>query len=217
MSRLWSPCLFPSLCALLAAGLLLAPRGASAGQMLVLKVDPAESSLGFTLGATMHTVHGSLGSPSGRIAFDPATGLASGEVTIDLTRADTGIERRDRKMHEQVLATDRYPTAVYHVERVDLPAGLHQGENDLQLHGTLELKGDAHPIDVPAVATLDGRRVRADAKIEIPYVDWGLHDPSFFVLRVAKQVEVEMTIVGDVEGDLPEAAAPAADAGPSGH
>ncbi len=202
----------------LSMALLLAPRGASAGQMLVLRVDPGASSLDFVLGATLHTVHGRLGSPSGRIAFDPASGDATGEVDLDLTKSDTGIDRRDRKMHDQVLATDRYPMAVYHVEQVDLPAGLHQGENDVQLHGTLELKGESHPVDVPATATLDGRRVRAVATIEIPYVDWGLHDPSFFVLRVAKQVEVEMTIVGDVEGDLPEAAAPASAASSaSGH
>lgn len=209
MSKPWIPLRLPVPCLLLAVGLLLAPRGAFAGQMVTLEIDPAESSLDFTLGATMHTVHGRLGSPSGRIVFDPETGEADGAVTIDLTKADTGIERRDRKMHEQVLATGQYPAAVYHVERVDLPAGLHQGSNDVQLHGRLELKGEDHPIDVPAVATLDGRRVEAEAKIEIPYVDWGLHDPSFFVLRVAKQVEVEMTIVGDVEGDLPEAPAPA--------
>jgi len=192
------------------------PAEARAGQMLVLHVDPGESSLDFVLGATLHTVHGRLGSPSGRIAFDPATGLATGEVDIDLMKADTGIDRRDRKMHEQVLATDRYPDAVYRVDQIDLPAGLRQGENDVQLHGVLELKGEPHPVDVPAMAILDGRRVRATATIEIPYVDWGLHDPSFFVLRVAKQVRVEMTITGELEGDL-AATAPAAATTPAGH
>ena len=184
--------------------LLLLPRFA-AGDVLVLHLDPEASSLDFTLDATLHKVDGHLGPASGDIRFDPASEQASGEVVIDLTASDTGIARRDRKMQEQVLKTDRFPHAVFRVSRIDFLGPLQQGGNDLQLHGQLDLAGTAHDVSVLAHADLDGDHVTASAWLDVPYVDWGLHDPSFFVLRVAKVVRVTMTIEGRLEGEMPVA------------
>jgi len=194
---------------LLFSGVLAGPASAQTGEMLVLHLDPERSTLDFVLDATLHTVRGSLGRPSGRIAFDPASGWATGQVVIDLARADTGIDRRDKKMHEKVLATDRYPEAVYTIDRIDLPASLQQGRNDVQLHGVLELQGKTHEVAVPAVAEVEGDQVTATGWIDVPYVDWGLPDPSFFVLRVGKTVRVELAIGGALEGKLPPATAAA--------
>lgn len=178
----------------------------AAGEMVVFRLDPEATAVDFQLGATLHTVEGSLGTASGRIAFDPVTGLAAGEVVIDLTGAETGVERRDHKMHEQVLETDRFPEAVYSLEQIDLPdRRIRDGRNEIQLHGTLEFHGAERAVSVPAVATLDGDRVSATAWIEVPYVDWGLPDPSFFMLRVGKTVRVEIEAAGRVEGNLPTA------------
>lgn len=184
--------------AVLGAVLLL--PGFARADMLVLHLDPRASSLDFTLDATMHKVEGHLGPASGDITFDPASESAGGEVVIDLTASDTGIARRDRKMQEQVLKTDEYPTAVFRVSRIDLLGPLQQGGNDLQLHGRLDLAGTTHDVSVLAHADLDGDHVTASAWLDVPYVDWGLHDPSFFVLRVAKVVRVTMTIEGRLEG-----------------
>jgi len=195
---------------LAALALFYSARHVGAEEPLRLRLDPAVSSVEFTLAATLHTVHGRLGAPSGSIAFDPATGDASGDIIIDLADSDTGIQRRDRKMHDQVLHSDEFATAVYHVHRIDLPEHLRQGRNDLQLHGLLDIDGGSHPIDVPAEATLEGNRVVAVGELEIPYVAWGLRDPSFFVLRVAKQVHVELRIAGTLQGDLAAASGGAA-------
>lgn len=188
-------------------GLLLVAPPASAGEMLVLHLDPESTSVDFLLDATMHTVHGHLGSASGRIAFDPASALATGELVIDLAGAETGVGRRDKKMHEKVLETDRYPTAVFRVNRIDLPHSLQQGRNELQLHGELELRGARHAVALPAVAVLEGDRIAATAWLEIPYIEWGLEDPSFLILRVAKTVRVEIETAGRLEGELPASAA----------
>jgi polyisoprenoid-binding protein YceI len=199
------------LCSLLA--LSLAASSASA-EMLVFHLDAERTTVHFRLKATMHAVDGTLGHGAGRIAFDPATGEAAGQVRVDLREADSGIERRDHKMHGKILDTGLYPDAVFHVERIDLPHSLRQGTNDLQLHGTMEFHGASHPVSLPAVAELAGDEVTATAWFAVPYVDWGLKDPSFFVLRVAKVVQVEIQAVGRLEGKLPEesaaAAAPAA-------
>ncbi|MFP3940641.1 MAG: YceI family protein [Thermoanaerobaculia bacterium] len=197
-----------TVCAWIVAGALCPGAALAAGEMLVFHLDPDETAVEFRLGATLHTVEGSLGTASGRIAFDPESGLAAGEVVIDLTAAETGVERRDRKMHEQVLETERFPEAVYRVERIDVPdQSLELGRNDLQLHGTLEFHGATREVAVPTVATVEAGRVSATAWIEIPYVDWGLPDPSFFVLRVGKTVRVEIEASGRLEGELPAAGA----------
>jgi len=186
-------------------GLALLLPGFARGETLVLHLDPEASFLDFTLDATMHKVDGHLGPASGDIRFDPASEQASGEVVIDLTASDTGIARRDRKMQEQVLKTDKHPHAVYRVSRIDLLGPLQQGRNDLQLHGRLDLAGTTHEVSVLAHADLDGDHVTASAWLDVSYVDWGLHDPSFFVLRVAKVVRVTMTIEGRLEGEMPVA------------
>jgi polyisoprenoid-binding protein YceI len=186
----------------LSLAVLLAAAAPLAAENLVLELDPRETTVSLRFGATLHTVHGSLGKTSGRIEFDPATGAASGEVVVDLTGATTGNDRRDRKMHERILATGRYPQAVFHLERVNLPRPLRQGENDLQLHGTVDFHGASHPVSLSARATLTGNQVRASGWLEVPYVQWGIPDPSFFLLRVAKVVTVEVTAVGRLEGRL---------------
>jgi polyisoprenoid-binding protein YceI len=185
---------------------LAAPSAAATAGTLTLHLDPAGSSASFTLDATLHTVHGELGPASGDVAFDPETAEASGEVVIDLTGADTGNGRRDTKMHEKILETDRFPSSTLRVQRINLPRPIHQGRNELQLLGELSLHGATHQVSLPAVAELDGDRVTATAWIDVPFVDWGLDDPSFFVLRVGKSVRVEIRAAGRLEGELPASA-----------
>jgi YceI-like domain len=82
----------------------------------------------------------------------------------------------------------------------------------VQLHGTLQFHGLSHPCAVPARVTLDGDRVTATGELDVPYVDWGLRDPSFFVLRVAKEVKVELRVAGRLSGPVPGREAAAGDA-----
>lgn len=188
---------------LLAACLCATVGGAARGDVLTLSLDPAKTRLTMHLSATLHGVKGTLGPGSGTIEFDPVTGTAGGEVVVDLTRAETGVARRDEKMHEKILKTDRHPSAVFRPDRVDVPEPIQQGANDLQVHGNLEFHGSTHRVSLVTRAVLDGDRVTATARLEIPYVEWGVDDPSFFVLRVAKVVTVEIHATGRLAGALP--------------
>jgi polyisoprenoid-binding protein YceI len=137
--------------------------------------------------------------PAGKIQLDVPTGKASGEIVLDLTTASTGNSRRDRKMQEKILETTRYPQAVLHLERVD--GELHrEGRSELQLHGTLDFHGASHPVALPAIANAKGDRVTATGMLIIPYVQWGLKDPSFFILRVEKEVRIQVRAVERVSG-----------------
>jgi polyisoprenoid-binding protein YceI len=191
------------------SGLLLAVPLAAAPRLLEL--DGARTAIEVRFGATLQTVRGTLGPVAGTIEFDDQSGNpARGEVVIDLLEARTGVGRRDRKMHEKILETPRYPRAVFEVERLDLPSPLHEGRNTVQLHGTVDFHGSRHPLSLPAVVTVRGDEVTATGTTTVPYVDWGLRDPSYLLLRVAKEVRVDVRAAGLLKAP-PSAALPRPD------
>ena len=46
---------------------------------------------------------------------------------------------------------------------------------------------------------LDGERVTATCRFSVPYVEWGLKDPSVLFLTVGKEVEID-TATSEAEG-----------------
>jgi polyisoprenoid-binding protein YceI len=165
----------------------------------VLVLDPAASKVSFVLGATGHDVEGNLALQSGRIVFDPATGAASGEIAIDLKSAATGNKSRDNTMHEKVLETGKWPVAVFRAEKLRgavAPAGTSQ----VTLDGTLSFHGADHKVSLPAKVEAENGRLKAESRFPIPYVEWGLHDPSVMFLRVEKVVTVKVQAEGRLEG-----------------
>jgi polyisoprenoid-binding protein YceI len=166
-------------------------------ETVTFHLDPAQTSVRFTFGATLHTVRGSLRAKEGTVRFDPATGDAEGRVVLDATSAQTGNSRRDNKMHEKVLESRRFPDITFHVERIS--GTLHPGgRSDLQLHGTLDWHGTRRPIDLPVTVVVKGDQVDATGFLTVRYLEWGLPDPSFFLLRVAKEVRVEVKASGRI-------------------
>jgi polyisoprenoid-binding protein YceI len=173
----------------------LAAATAARADELTLEIDAAASSVDFDFGATLHEVSGTLRLQGGTIHLDTATGVASGEITAVATSAQTGIERRDHKMHEKILESATFPTIVFKVERIDGPVN-RTGHSDLQLHGTLTLHGTSLPASILATASATGDRVQATGHFTVPYLKFGMPDPSVFLLRVAKEVHVTLHIVG---------------------
>jgi len=175
------------------SGLALLAARSAAPETLTL--DPGKSRIRFTLGATMHTVHGTLRLERGVLHLDRAKGTATGEVVLDAKSANTGNAGRDKDMHEKVLETAKYPRITYTVERVEgkLPAS---GSADVKLHGSLDFHGGRHAMTVPARVTIQNGQVTGSGKIQIPYVAWGLKDPSKTLLRVDKEVTVDLKVVG---------------------
>jgi len=186
------------------AFLALAALGALAGaqpapsEPLTLRLDAKASAVRFTLDAFAHTIHGSFAVQGGAIQFDPATGAASGEVVLDATSGETGNGSRDSKMHSSVLESARFPEIVFTATRVS-GAFAREGSSQLQLGGSIALHGASHPVLLAVSAESHGGKVTATAPLTVPFVEWGLEDPSNFVLRIAKQVEVEIHAQGALE------------------
>lgn len=170
-----------------------------AAEPLTLDLDPAATTIQFSFGATFHSVQGSLALKQGTIHFDPQTEEASGKIVMDATSAQTGVERRDEKMHEKILESPRFPEIVFTVERISGEIN-RQGRSEMELHGQLELHGQRRPVAVPVVATVEGDRVTAEGFLIVSYMEWGMADPSFFLLRVAKEVRVDIKTAGRLQG-----------------
>ncbi len=179
---------------LVAAVAALAPVGACSEE-LVLTLAPERTSAMFQVSATGFDIDGVLVMGPGEIRFDSATGAATGEITIDLRGTKTGSRLRDWAMHWRVLETERYPLAVFRLDRM-LGTLARSGTSDLVLAGIVTMHGAAHAMVVPVRATVSGDTVSAEALFEIPYVRWGLRDPSLLFLRVAPAAVVSVTMVG---------------------
>jgi polyisoprenoid-binding protein YceI len=184
-----------TLAALVISAALAAP---ARSEQQVLGLDPATSTVSFTLPATGHTVEGRLGVKSGRIEFDPATGAASGQIVIDLKTAATGNESRDKNMHGEVLESAKYPLAVFRAEKLR-GAVAPSGSSQVTLDGTLSFHGADHKMSLPAQVSVKNGRVEAEAQFDVPFVAWGLRDPSVLFLRVAKVVAVKVRAVGTLD------------------
>lgn len=162
---------------------------------VVFRLDPEASRVTFTLGATLHTVEGSFAVSRGEVRFDPESGDASGEIVVDVTSGDTGKEGRDEDMHKKVLESRQYSRAVFSPARVEgsLPES---GSGRITLRGSLGLHGSSHEISIPTEVQVEGDQVEATGTFRVPYVDWGMQDPSKFLLRVDKHVDVTVEAVG---------------------
>jgi polyisoprenoid-binding protein YceI len=195
------------------AALLCGPRAASA-EPQVLRLNPQQTRITFTLDSALHEVHGTLALQEGEIRFDPATGEASGRLVIDARKAATGNSSRDAKMHSQVLESARYPLITFTPARVEgaLPTA---GSGRLQLHGTLVLHGASHPATLVATISRAGDRVTAATDLTVPYVQWGLKDPSLLLLKVSPKVDVHIEARGDLRPGVEAARGPQATAPPS--
>src|SRR5437868_10582485 len=74
-----------------------------AAQERMVALDPAKTTVQFTLGDILHTVHGRFQLKQGSIVFDPSTGKASGTVVVDANSGDSGSSKRDKKMKRDIL------------------------------------------------------------------------------------------------------------------
>jgi len=163
-----------------------------------LRLEPAATQIRFEVGATLHTVEGRFALERGRLRFDPETGEASGEVVVDARSGDTGIDRRDRTMHREQLASDEHPRIVLRPRRL---RDVERAEAGLEavLDAELVLRGSAHPLSFPVSGRREDGRGVVEGRFEVPYVAWGLPDPDTFLLKVDDVVRVEFRAAGTLE------------------
>lgn len=179
------------------AALLLVGAGPAATQNLDLQLSPAKTSVKMSLGAALHSVHGTFQLKRGTLQCDLTSGRISGEIVVDAKSGDTGNSTRDRKMHKDVLDSERYPDIVFHPDRIEGTAA-GQGKSSVKVHGMFNVHGANHEITVPTEVDMASDHWTANLHFTIPYEKWGMKNPSNLFLHVSDAVEIEIAAAGNV-------------------
>ncbi len=163
----------------------------------ILDLDATRSRVDFVLPGSLHTVHGNFKLKSGSIHFDPAGGQASGLLVVDATSGDSGSPARDRRMHKSILQSDQYGEITFVPDRLEGRLAP-EGDSEISLHGRFGIHGEQHELTLKAKVHTSGDQLRADIQFSIPYVQWGMKNPSTLFLRVSDKVNLEIQAVGHV-------------------
>ena len=169
---------------------------------VTVHLDPQKTEIHWTLGSTLHTVHGTFRLKGGVMTFDPATGAAEGEFLVDVTTGESENSSRDGKMQNEVLESSKYPQAFFHPVKVS--GDLKPGTQNITVGGTFNIHGADHPLTLQMAVQLNGSDATATTRFTIPYVAWGMKDASTFLLKVDKDVTVDVVSRGTVEGLSPK-------------
>jgi len=164
-------------------------------QEVVLVLDPVQCKVHYSVDSTLHTVHGTFNLKSGTLHFDPDSGKAAGEIVVYATSGDSGNSSRDEKMHKEVLETPKYPDAIFRPTQVEGRVA-RTGVSDVKLHGIMLLHGQEHEIVAPVRAQLAADRWTGTASFTVPFIQWGMKDPSNWLLKVKPVVRVELEMAG---------------------
>jgi polyisoprenoid-binding protein YceI len=163
----------------------------SPSSKMTLHLDPAGTKINWTLKSVLHTVHGTFQLKGGLITLNEETGAAEGEIIVETASGESDNGSRDRRMRSDVLESTKYPEAIFHPQKVT--GVVHAGQTQtVTVEGTFTLHGVDHPLTLQVKTALNGDTLTAETSFEVPYVEWGMKDPSTLMLRVAKQVQVNI-------------------------
>ncbi|MGA2278197.1 MAG: YceI family protein [Terracidiphilus sp.] len=180
---------------ILALALVLAPTAFAQHQ--IFTVNPDASKVAFSLGGNGHHVDGTFHVQSGSIDFDRSAQTIAGSVVVAAGSGDSGESSRDKKMNSDVLDVAHFAEVSF-VPRSYQGTVAASGDSTIQVTGIFTLHGTPHDLTVPMQIHIDGTTLTAKTHFTVPYVQWGLKDPSIFILKVAKVVDIDLTLVGSL-------------------
>ncbi len=166
------------------------------------RVDSAHSAATFSVKhMTVSTVRGALGPISGTVEYDGKNiSSIKADVTIDVTRIDTGNESRDKDLRGSgFFEVEKYPTATFKSKIVQ-PGGAGQLRlvGDLTMHGvTKEVTLDVEGPSAVVTTQNGGLKIGATATTKINRREFGLNYNS--LIEAGPVVADEVTVTIDLE------------------
>lgn len=181
--------------AVFALAVILAPVALAQHQTFV--VNPDASEVKITLKTTHEVVNGTFHVQSGSIEFDRATPAMSGSVVVLAGSGQTGNGSRDKKMNKDILKVEQYATVSFE-PKTYTGALAPSGDSTIQVTGIFTLLGTPHQIAIPILVHLEGATATAKSHFVVPYVQWGLKNPSFLVWKADNDVAIDLLLIGQL-------------------
>ncbi|HUZ95074.1 MAG TPA: YceI family protein [Edaphobacter sp.] len=181
--------------AVLALAVILAP--AALAQHQTFAVNPDASEIKMTLNTTHEVVNGMFRIQSGSIEFDRKNPKMSGSVTVLAGSGKTGSDSRDKKMNKDILKVDQFASVSFAPKTYNGTIAA-SGDSSIQVRGVFTLLGTAHDLTIPMQIHMDGSKVTAKGQFVVPYVQWGLKNPSFMFWKAENDVAIDLNLVGQI-------------------
>jgi polyisoprenoid-binding protein YceI len=158
-----------------------------------LQVEPGNSEVHFTLGDVLHTVRGTFNVSAGNLQLRRDSGEVTGTIEVSAASGESGNSTRDHRMTDSELQAQKFPAVTFQPQRFS-GALAATGKSSITVTGIFTLLGVAHTISVPMQVEASAERYVATGSFSVPYVAWGLKDPSTFILRVSKEVQIDLKL-----------------------
>jgi polyisoprenoid-binding protein YceI len=162
---------------------------------LRFQFSPANTTVKFTLGDILHTIHGSFQLKRGDVEYDVINETVRGALVADARSGQSGNRSRDRRMHREILESGKYPEIIFRPDHVEGKVA-NSGASTVQVHGVFSIHGSDQELTMTVRLQVFSDHWVADTHFTIPYVKWGIKNPSTFFLRVSESVEIEVHATG---------------------
>ena len=168
---------------------------ATLAQHQTFVVNPDAGEVKMTLKTTRELVQGTFHVQSGSIEFDRSTPKMSGSVVVLAGSGKTGNGSRDKKMNKDILEVEQHATVSFEPKsHVGIIAP--SGDSTIQVTGIFTLLGTPHEITIPVLVHLESTTAAAKAHFVVPYVQWGLKNPSFLIWKANNDVAIDLSLTG---------------------
>jgi polyisoprenoid-binding protein YceI len=159
-------------------------------------VNPDGSRVSFSLAEGSHHVEGTFHIQGGSISYDREKKM-SGSLVVAAGSGNSGNSSRDKRMNSVILESDHFGDVTFAPSSYqgELVPG---GDSTIQVAGVFTLHGTPHDLTVPMQIHIEGTTMTAKGQFTIPYVQWGLKDPSWGFFKVAKEVGIDLTLSGQL-------------------
>ena len=170
---------------------------AAFGQQQTFRVSSDSSEVKIRLNTTHEVVNGMFNVRSGSINFDRNSSQISGLVIVIAGSGKTGNDNRDKKMNEDILKVGQFPTISFAPKRYDGTIAA-SGDSTVEVDGVFTLLGTVHDLTIPMQIHIDGSRATVKGQFTIPYVEWGIKNPSFLIWKADNDVKISLNLVGQI-------------------
>jgi polyisoprenoid-binding protein YceI len=176
----------------LALAVVLTPAVFAQHQTFAVNSDASEVKM--KLNTTQEVVNGIFHVQSGSIDFDRTASHISGIVIVAAGSGKTGNDSRDKKMNKDILEVDQFATVSFAPKTYNGMIAA-SGDSTIQVSGVFTLLGTAHDLTIPMQIHVDGMKATAKTQFVVPYVQWGLKNPSFLIWKAENDVTIDLNLV----------------------